>query len=503
MSYLLGIDAGTTTIKAALFDPVSGVLASASVDCPASYQDAGIAEIDMDRYWYACKKCILAISQSKGQALKNVGALCISSQGVTFVPIDRNGKELRRGIVYYDTRAATEAQALVDRFGEERLFNTTGQPGISALYEAPKLMWIREHEPECFQEIYKLLLVHDYLVFRFTGELVCVPPLMSSSLLFDLKHRDWWHEMLDFIGLPEEKLPALQDSGSLIGTVMRDTAEETGIPESAVVTAGAIDQVCGMLGVGNIREGIVSESTGSVLAVHTVSRNMLGCMDAGIHNFCNAIGTTYALIGVCPTAGSALNWFKDGFCETEIEEAKRLDRSVYELLDREAGQVPAGSEGLIMLPHLTGRGSPKPNPLAKGVFYGLRLHHRKHHFTRAVLESVAYMLRSNLDTFRSSGIEIQEIRSFGGGSRSGLWNQIKADVCGLPVVASHSHEPGCIGAAILAGVGSGVFESIDEACKTLVRPGKPHYPDEITCAAYRPYFEEYKKLNDLLEPLFE
>jgi len=502
MSYLLGIDAGTTTIKAALFDPQKGLISRASVNCPAAFEREQIAEIDMALYWQACLECIHQISKSQRHRFKDIRALCVSSQGVSFVLLDRHGNELRRGIVYYDTRAETEARALVQRFGEQTLYEVTGQPGISALYQAAKLLWLRTHEPECLRDTHKILLVHDYLVFKLTGTYACVPPVLSSSLLLDVRHREWWGDMLAFLGITDAKLPHIFQPGAPVGHVKSDVALDTGIPEGALVIAGAIDQVCGMIGVGNTHSGLISESTGSVLAVHTVTQRMFEQREAGIHHFCHAIDGTYALIGVCPTAGAALNWFKDVFCDREEKEAETSQRNVFEIMDEEAQQASIGSDGLIMLPHLTGGGSPKPNPHARGVFYGIRLHHKKCHFIRAVLESVAFMLRSNLEVLKKSGIDIKEIRSFGGGSHSRLWNQIKADVCALPVVASHSQEPGCLGAAILAGVGSGIFSSIEEGCKALVSSGTPYYPEDSNERKYEECYLEYHRLNEMLAPMF-
>ena len=313
MGYLLGIDAGTTMVKAALFDEETGVLAHTEVDCTVSFSDEKHAEIDMGLYWEACKQCLISISTTDGISLSDVRAIAISSQGVTFVPIDRGGKELRKGVFVYDTRAEVEAMELVEKFGEEWVFEITGQPIITAQFEVPKLMWIKKHEPDCFKKIYKILLVQDYLVFKFTGKCICVEPIISSSLLFDVNHKQWWEEMLEFIELPEEKLPDIYRPGEAVGTVLDSVSRETGISAKAVVVAGAIDQVSGMLGVGNTTPGIISESTGSVLAIHTVSEKRFNRRDAGVHNFCNALKNTYALISICPSAGSALNWFKDVF----------------------------------------------------------------------------------------------------------------------------------------------------------------------------------------------
>jgi xylulokinase len=502
MGYLLGIDAGTTMVKAALFDEEKGAVAHTEVDCTLSFSDEKRAEIDMEIYWDACKHCIHNFSTIEHISLSDVSALSISSQGVTFVPIDRQGKQLRRGIFVYDTRAVSEARALVERFGEKEIFEITGQPAITAQFEVPKLMWIRKHEPECFNNIYKILLVQDYLVFKLTGICICVKPIISSSLLFDLKRKRWWAELLDFIDLPEERLPDVYNPGDVVSPISAKASRETGISAKAVVVAGAIDQVSGMLGVGNTVSGIISESTGSVLAVHTVSDSVFAQQDAGIHSFCNAIENTYALISICPSAGTTLNWFKDVFCDSEMEHASKTGTNVFELILNGVSDIPAGSDGLVMLPYLSGRGSPKPNMTVKGLFFNIRLDHRKAHFLRALLESVAYMLKSNIEIFKKYGLYANEIRSFGGGSKSELWNQIKADVCSLPVLTSRFQEPGCMGAAILAGVGSGLFENIDEGCKQFVCLNEPVYPNEKNNKIYEEYFERYTRLDETVEPLF-
>jgi xylulokinase len=503
MGYLLGIDAGTTTVKASLFDADKGALASSSVECSCAFTHDNVAEIDMDRYWSACKECIEKIARLSNVDLKKVKALAISSQGVTFVPVDNRGKPLRNGILTYDNRAQEEAEQLLRRFGEDRIYEITGQPFISSMFEAPKIMWLRAHDPDCFDAIHKLLLVHDYIAFKMSGNYVCVEPVISSSLLFDLKRRKWWDEMLEAIGLPEEKLPAIHKPGDQIGNVTGNASLETGLSEKTSVIAGAIDQVCGMLGIGNIRPGSISESTGSVLAVHSVSNDMFPRKESGIHNFCNALNDTYALISVCPTAGAALNWFKDSFCQAERRKALESGNDVFDLLVHQAEKVAPGSEGLVMLAHLAGRGSPEPNPLAKGIFYGFRLHHTKAHFVRSVLESVAYMLKSNIDVFGASGLKTEEIRSFGGGSKSRVWNQIKADVCALPVITSRFREPGCLGAAILAGVGCGEYESVEDGCERLVSLEEPLVPNAKNSDRYQSLYKEYQKLDRFMDQIYE
>jgi xylulokinase len=503
MSYLLGIDSGTTNVKAAVFDSVEGCIDTASVECRDVLTRGDRAEVSMSAYWDAVVQCIRRIGARGRVRLADIRALSVSSQGVTFVPVDDRGKEIGRAIYVYDTRAVEEAAAIVGSFGSRALYDTAGQPAINAMFEAARLLWIRKHEPERFARIHKVVLVHDYLMYRLTGQFVTVPSIQSSSLLLDIRSRSWWPEMLDLVGLSEEQLPRLCTHGQAVGQLGARAAEETSLSPEAVVVAGGIDQICGMIGVRNIDRGVVSESTGSVLALHTVSEEPFHREETGVFNFCAFGPASYALIPVCPTAGAALRWFKESFCAEETARAGAAEQNVYDVLTREAGTVPAGSDGLLMLPFLSGSGSPKPDLRAKAAFYGITLAHGKSHFIRALLESVACLLRSNVDTLRAAGMVFTEIRSFGGGSQSRLWNQIKADLCGLPVRASRVPETGCLGAAVLSGVGCGVYATIEEGCRALVRLDEPLDPDASCRPLYEDLYGRYESLRKAVEPLHE
>jgi xylulokinase len=433
--------------------------------------------------------------------LCDIAALSVSSQGVTFVPVTRQGEEVGRALHLHDMRAGEEAEKILEAFGSAAVYRTAGQPAINAMFEAARLLWIREHEPGRFSRIHKVMLVHDYIIYRLTGEYASAPSIQSSSLLMDIRGRTWWMEMLDLIGLSPAQLPRIFEHGEPVGRVSAAAAEETSLPRSALVVAGGIDQICGMIGVRNIEKGIVSESTGSVLAIHTLSDEPFPREEAGVFNF-RAFGKTpYALIPVCPTAGSALRWFKESFCAEENAQAESMSESVYDRLTRDAGTIPPGSDGLVMLPYLSGRGSPRPDLRARGAFYGITLSHGKRHFVRALLESVACLLRSNIETLTGAGLRFAEIRSFGGGSRSRVWNQIKADLCGLPVRSSRVADTGCIGAAILAGVGSGEFASLEEGCDSFVRLDDPLEPNHSLRALHEDIYGRYKRLVEAMEPL--
>jgi len=501
MPYLLGIDSGTTNVKVAVFDSADGCLDCASVECRDVRMIGDRAEIPMHHYWDAVVRCIRQIGARGRVRLGEIRALSVSSQGVTFVPVDDRGEELGQAIYLHDARAVKEAARILESFGSSTVYAQAGQPAVNAMFEAARLLWIREHEPERFARIHKVLLVHDYLVFRLTGEFVTVPSIQSSSLLLNIGTWSWWSQMLDLIGLSEEQLPRICPHGQAVGRLSAGAAAETSLPASTIVVAGGIDQVLGMIGVRNIEKGVVSESTGSVLALHTLSEEPFRQEETGVFNFC-AFGTRqYALVPFCSTAGATLRWFKETFCSEEEARADAANEDVYDLLTGEAATVPSGSDGLVMLPYLSGSGSPRPDLRARGVFYGITLAHGKRHFIRAVLESIACLLRSNVDTLRNAGMDFREIRSFGGGSRSRLWNQIKADICGLPVRPSSVPETGCLGAAVLAGVGCGAYATIEEGCDALVRLQDPLYPDDSLRPLHEDVYRRYESLRKAVEPL--
>ena len=420
----------------------------------------GRAEIDMQTYWRACRKCLSAIAAKSRKDLKQVVALSIASQGVTFVPVDRQGRQLRKAIVLYDGRACREAEDLIHHLRAGRALSNHGAARHFPDLRGHQAIVAGRHEPSCFRNIHKVLLVHDFLVYRLTGTFAAVPSLLSSSLLLDVKAGKWWGPMLDYLGLSPEQLPDIYDHGQPVATVGREAARQTGLSTKTLVVNGALDQICGMTGVGNIAPGVLSESTGTVLAVHTLADGLFPQSAHGIHNFRHLRDGRYALIGVCPTACSALDWLLANFTGEDHTAATGARPDAYTRFFRQAARVPRGSDGVMMLPHLAGGGSPRPNPRAAGVFCGLKLHHSQGYFVRALLEAIAFALLSNIEVFQRSGIEIRELRSFGGGSRNRFWNQIKADVSGLPVATSQCPEPGCMGAAILAGVGGGVFRNV-------------------------------------------
>jgi len=500
MAYLLGLDVGTTSFKAVLFSEEGREVASASSEYTLLTPKADIVELEAEAYWDVCKLVLSEVCRKADS--RDIRALAISSQGETLIPVDKDGNPLRRAIVWLDNRSQAEAQIIRDEFGRRNIFEITGQPDVVPTWPATKILWMRRNEPQIFKRVYKYLLVEDYLIYRLTGRFVAEGSLLSSTLLFDIKGRRWWGEMLEFLGISEESLPQIRESGEVVGEVRGEVCREIGLPEDTVVVTGALDQAASTIGAGNIRSGIVTESTGAALAICATIDEPL--FDPGDRIPCHyhAISGRYYLLPWCQTAGMALRWFRDQFCEREKELASKEGVDVYKLMDDAASSVPPGSDGLLMLPHLMGAACPEFNPDARGCYFGFSLSTTKAHFIRALLEAVAFMLKRNLDILEELGVEVREIRTIGGGSRSGLWNQIKADVTGKPLVTLETAETACLGAATLAGVGVGVFPSLQAACERMVHLKGRFTPNEGNRPIYQRGYERYVKLYEALEPLF-
>ena len=360
------------------------------------------------------------------------------------IVLDKAGKPLMNAIVWLDNRADKEAKLIEDKFGLKTVYEVTGQTEVPAGYPAPKILWLKNNMPEIFEKADKFLMLEDYLLYRLTGSFVAEKSLYSSTLYLDAKAGEYYKDMLDFIGITEDKLPKLYESGEKVG-------EYKGV---SVVT-GALDQISGFIGSGIIREGLVSEMTGTALAVCALSKEIPPYVE-GIKVPAYYVGKNkYCLLMWAPTAGMVLEWFKKNFC---------FDIGFKEI-DEGAEKIELGSEGLVIAPHMRGQVMPENDSELKGGVYGIDLKHTRAHFSRAIMESIACMLRQYLEYL---GVQVDEIISIGGGSKSKLWRQIKADITGKKVVTLKNKETGCLGTAIYAGHGIGLYKDINEAVSKIV-----------------------------------
>jgi len=498
----MGIDVGTTSVKCVLFDQKGRVIASRNSEYELSMPQPDFVEVPAETYWSATKECLVKVLNESRIDSKDIMGIGISSQGESFVALRKDGKPLRRAIVWLDNRSKDEAKLIDDEFGVDNVYRITGQNEVIPTWTATKILWMKRNEPSLFERVHKYLLLQDYITYLLTGNFATEYSMVCSSLLFDISHRKWWSEILDFISIDEDQLPELKPSGTPVGNVTLEAARETGLHTRSIVSTGAYDQAANAIGAGNIRSGVITETTGGALAVIATLDQVL--LDPVRRMPCHhhAVEGKYFLQPWCQTAGAVLKWYRDRFGSSEIEAAKRMGADPYDLLMLEASKVPPGSDGLILLPHLMGAASPEFNPNAKGVLFGLTLYHGHGHVIRAIIESIAYMLRRNLELLQGLGVEIREVRSTGGAARSPLWNQVKADVLQKPILTVHTEETAALGVAMLAGLATEAFNSLEEAAGSMVSIKGKFSPLKANGELYDRQYKKYIKLYACVENLF-
>jgi xylulokinase len=502
MSTYLGLDIGTTSVKAAVFDASGTCLALQAQDYALNTPGVDRVELDPEHYWVSTVEVIGQIMGTSGISPESISAICVSSQGETVITVDHDGKPIYPALVWLDNRARAEANQLADQLGS-RVYAHTGIPEVNPTWTACKIAWIREHEPEIFRQAYKFLLAQNFIIHRLTGDYVTDGGVSCTTLLLDINNHSWWQEALNAVGISPERLPTLKRVGEIAGGLNLKAAGMLGLQAGTPVVLGGMDQIAGAVGAGNLMPEIVSESTGGALTIQvTVDRPDID-ERAQIPVYLHALPGMYLFDPVCDTGGMSFKWFRDVFGEVEIARARQGGLDAYDLLTELAEQAEPGCDGLLMLPHLTGAFSPEYDPYARGVFYGFTLAHRKAHFARSVMEAVAFMLRRNLELVTTTGLEIKEVRATGGGARSRLWRQIKADVCNCPVVSLMHEDSALLGDAILAAVATGGFATVFEAADAMVKVAERLEPLPANCPLYEDAYGRYIQLYKTLAPRFQ
>lgn len=456
-------------MKAAVFDEKGQRLGIRAIDYTLDTDSvSGYIEFNPDSYIEMCKRAIDELTEECG----NIDALSVDTQGETLILTDENGTPTRPAIIWLDNRAVAEAEEIKAHFGSRAVYEVTGQTEICAAWPAPKLLWIKRNQPEVFEKTKKIFLLEDWVLYKLSGEFVTEPTIQSSSIYFNIKNSSWWTEMLDYIGVSTEMLPRITPSATPVG-------EYKGIK----VVSGLLDQIAGTIGAGATNSSIISEMTGTIMVICVPTDKMPPYREDNIIPcHAHALPGMYCLLLCSSTAGMALKWFKNELAETYS----------FKELDKLAEKVNPGCDGLTMLPYLCGASSPKYNPNVRAVFAGIDLSHTRAHFARAIMESIAFNLKDNLEYIGSG--DIKEIRITGGGAASPLWAQIKSDVTGKTLSTLTEGETACLGTALAAAVGIGDFASIQEAADSIVRTGKTYSPSG---ADYTAHFERYKNLDNL------
>jgi xylulokinase len=502
MDAILAVDLGTTALKCALHDLRGNVLAKATKEYSLITPDALSVEVDVTTYWSAFKNTIASVLKQAQVDSSHIKALGLSAQGETLILVGKDTLPLRRAIVWLDNRAQNEADELGDQFDHHHAYQITGQVRLVPTWPAAKLLWIQRHEPEIFEETAKFLLIEDYFLHRLTGEYVCEGSLITSTCYWNFRTKQWWQEMLDYLGVREDQLPTILPSGTPVGKIRQEVAAELGLSPETIACTGALDQACGAIGVGNIAPGIFSENTGAALAIcSTVSQPTLDPKDQMPCHYHGVPGLY--MLHTFTSGGIVLKWFRDEFAHLEKEVSQASGIDAYDLISSEVTRVPPGCEGLVMLPHLQGAMAPEANPKAHGVFYGFTLRHGRNHFSRAIMEAVAFIVRRNIEVIEGMGVKVAEIRALGGGARSRIWKQIEADITHRPVITTVNEEAATLGAAILAGKAIGTYASIAEAVEQMVQIKDRFEPNSANYAVYDSAFSTYVQLYESLCPLFE
>lgn len=486
MTQLIGIDLGTTGCKAVVYDEHGAALGEGYLEYGLITLSDVMIEQDPHAWWDLTRRAVELALSASGIDRRGVRGIAVSSQGISFVLLDEAGRPLGNAINWLDGRATAECEQITRRFSAEHLFRLTGKR-VAPFYVLPKLLWVRENQPERWRRARRVLMGHDYLVYRLCGEQVIDHSMAGGALLYDLAALDWSQALLDAFDIPRDLLPPLRWAGTRAGTLLPSVAEELGLAADVVVAVGGQDQKCAALGAG-IADGAATVSLGTASAIEQVLDQPATDPDMRIPTFPFVRPGRWVLEGVVGTAAGSLRWYRDTMAPGVP----------YGVLDDEAAAVAPGSGGVLFYPHLGGAGSPHWLSAARGAFHGLSLATTRGHLTRAVLEGVAYQVRANLAVTEHIGGPVDRVVLFGGGARSNVWREIIGDVLGRPVAWTQTVETAGLGAAMLAGLGSGVFASLDEARQRMLVPLPPRDPHPARAAQYAEQYDAYRHVETRL-----
>ncbi|KXK14955.1 MAG: xylulose kinase [Chloroflexi bacterium OLB15] len=488
MAYLLGLDISTTGAKALIVDHTGQVIASHTTPQPISTPKPLWSEQNPADWWGGIAASIRAALAESGLRGDDIAAVGLTGQMHGLVLQDAAGNVLRPAILWNDQRTASQCEQITEKVGFHRLIELTGNRALTG-FTAPKILWVQENEPEVYAKTAHFLLPKDYLRFKLTGDYALDLSDAAGTLLLDVANRRWSTEVIDALGIPYEWLPALFEGTEITSMVTATAATETGLRVGTPVVGGGGDQAAGAAGVGAVREGIIGLAVGTSGVVFAPLERYAYEPDGLLHAFCHAAPGLWHFMGRDAERGRQFAVVARFTC---------AGRSFDELVG-ETADIPAGSEGLLFLPYLTGERTPHPDPLARGAFVGLTVRHSKAHMTRAVLEGVSFGLKDSFELMRAAGMPVRQIRVQGGGAKSAIWRQILADVLNAPLARTSTTDGAAFGAAVLAAVGAKVYPNVQTACEAMVQitdetlPSS-HAPDYINpYALYRTLYPALKE----------
>src|SRR5215217_7235661 len=490
--YFLGIDTSTTSSKALLIDQAGNVVGVVSSPHTLQTPRPLWSEQDPREWWEAVSASIRSVLEKAGISGESIGAIGLTGQMHGLVLLDEAGNVLRPAILWNDQRTQSQCDEIHQIIGKEKFIQITGNVALTG-FTAPKILWVKENEPEVYARAKHVLLPKDYIRYKLTGEFAMDKADGAGTVLFDLASRDWSDDVLAALSIPRAWMPKTFEGPVFTGYVTEQAAALTGLKMGTPVAAGGGDQAAQAVGVGAVEPGIVGLTVGTSGVVFATTPSALIEPEGRLHAFCHAVPGMWHFMGVMLSAAGSLQWYRDTLAS---------NMSFDELL-KEAESVPDGSEGLQFLPYLSGERTPHPDPLARGAFIGLTLRHSRAHLTRALLEGVSFGLKDSFTLIQNAGLgAITQVRASGGGTKGALWRQILASVLEAELVTVNTTEGAAYGAALLAGVGAGAWADVATACHTCINITGRTQPEPSQADAYKQAYALYQELYPALKSSF-
>lgn len=483
MSVLIGLDVGTSGARAVAVSLSGEIVAEASSEYPLSSPRPGWSEQDPADWWRGAKEALGRVAREVGRSGDEILGLGLTGQMHGSVFLDASDEVVRPALLWNDQRTAAQCDEITRRVGPERLIEISGNPALTG-FQAPKVLWLRDEEPESFARVASVLLPKDYVRLLLTGEKATDASDAAGTLFLDVGTRDWSGEILDRLEVPSDWMPQVYEGPENTGGLRRGVSEELGLPPGLPVAAGGGDNAAAAVGTGIVREGLVSSSVGTSGVLFAHAGGFEPDPSGRVHAFCHAVPGAYHLMGVTLSAGGSLQWWRD------------TTGRPYDELVEAAAQAPPGAEGLLFLPYLTGERTPHLDPEARGAFVGLTSRHGLGHMTRAVMEGVAFSLRDALEIMRGLGVPVEQVRATGGGARSALWRALQADVYGEPIHRTTADEGPAYGAALLGGVAAGAYADVQEASAVVGLRDEVTEPGGERVKLYDELYEVYRSLYE-------
>ncbi|MBN2584590.1 MAG: xylulokinase [Planctomycetes bacterium] len=500
MALLLGIDIGTSGTKTLLVDERGRIVASASAEYPCLTPKPAWSEQDPEHWVTATKRTVRAVMRQA--ANRDVSAIGLSGQMHGSVFLDASGRVLRPAILWNDQRTADQCDEITRRAGGRRqLIRMVANPALTG-FTAPKILWVRRHEPRVYDRTVKILLPKDYVRYRLTGEFATEVSDASGTLLLDVRRRQWSKALMSKLDIDADLMPRCYESPEVTGVLSAAGARLLGLRPGVPVVGGGGDNAAGAVGNGIVRRGLVSASIGTSGVVFAHADTMETDPEGRVHTFCTAVPGKWHVMGVVLAAGGSLQWYRNALCESQMAEARRRKVDSYELVTSDAAAAPVGSRGLYFLPYITGERTPHADPYARGCWVGLSNMHGRQELARSVMEGITYAMRDSLEIIRGMGVPVRQIRATGGGARSQFWRQMQADMYGQAVHTINAGEGPAYGAALLAGVGAGVWSSVPQASAAVVKVQTSTRPQHKARVAYDRRYSEFRALYRSLKSDF-